>query len=383
MKIQAQRLLLTGATGIVGCEILRSLLHSPNPPEILLLLRGSDTEVIAKRRWLLKWSEAPAGRADLLRCIRGDTRRPGLGLNESDRSAARTVTRILHAGAVTGFDQTREDAYLNNVVGTNNVIEHGRHCPQIERIGIVSTVFVAGRRVGIIREDELDLNVHFNNEYERSKAVAERDAKLAMPDLPLDIYRLSIVVGRRSDGHISRLSGIYPIFRLFYEGLLAMVPGVDGQTVDLIPSDFAAAAMCFLVSGSLAPGMTYHICAGAHRSFQVNEVFPAIDAWLAASDPQWTRHGRPIPLVVGADIFARFVDVVELTGDRRLRQIIRHARRVTRQLETAKVYDTHGFDGAMAGSGVPPLPHVSEWLPTIVARGRETGWRQPARYTLI
>ena len=381
--MHAQRLLLTGATGIVGCEIVRSLLHSANPPEILLLLRGSDAEVTAKRRWLLNWSEAPAARADLLRCIRGDMRREGLGLNESDRNAASTVTRILHAGAVTGFDQTREVACLNNVVGTNNVIEHGRHCPRIERIGIVSTVFVAGRRVGIIREDELDLNVDFNNEYERSKALAEQDAQLAMRDLPLDIYRLSIVVGRRSDGYISRLSGIYPIFRLFYEGLLAMVPGVEGQTVDLIPSDFAAAAMCFLVSGSLAPGMTYHICAGSHRSFEVNEVFPAIDAWLAASDPQWPRHGRPVPLVVDTDIFARFVDVVELTGDRRLRQIIRHARRVTRQLETAKVYDTHVFDSAMAGSAVPSLPHVSEWLPKIVARGVETGWRQPTRYGLI
>jgi nucleoside-diphosphate-sugar epimerase len=381
--MHAQRLLLTGATGIVGCEVVRSLLHSANPPEILLLLRGSDAEVAAKRRWLVNWSEAPAGRADLLRCIRGDMRREGLGLNESDRSAASTVTRILHAGAVTGFDQTREVACLNNLVGTNNVIEHGRHCPQIERIGVVSTVFVAGRRVGTVREEELDLNVDFNNEYERSKALAEQEAQLAMRDLPLDIYRLSIVVGRRSDGFISRLSGIYPIFRLFYEGLLAMVPGVDGQTVDLIPSDFAAAAMCFLVSGSLAPGMTYHICAGAHRSFRVNEVFPAIDAWLAASDPQWPRHGRPMPLVVDAEIFARFVDVVELTGDRRLRQIIRHARRVTRQLETAKLYDTHVFDSAMAGSGVPTLPHVSEWLPKIVARGVETGWRQPARHGLI
>ena len=376
------RLLLTGATGIVGCEIVRSLLRSANPPEILLLLRGSDADVAAKRRWLLNWADAPAERADLLRCLRGDMRNEELSLNESDRSVATSVTRILHAGAITGFDQTRDVACLNNVVGTKNVIQHARRCPQIERIGIVSTVFVAGRRVGVIREDELNLNVDFNNEYERSKAHAEHDARLAMRDLPLDIYRLSIVVGRRTDGYISRLSGIYPIFRLFYEGLLAMVPGVEGQTVDLIPSDFAAAAMCFLLSGSLAPGMTYHICAGADRSFRVDEVFPAIDAWLSASDAKWPRDGKPVPLVVAAEIFAKFVDVVELTGDRRLRQIIRHARRVTRQLETAKVYDAREFRNAMAGSDVPSLPHVRDWLPTIVARGIETGWRQTTRYEL-
>jgi nucleoside-diphosphate-sugar epimerase len=377
-----QRLLLTGATGIVGCEIVRSLLRSADPPEILLLLRGSEAEVAAKRRWLLNWSGVPAERAGLLRCVRGDMRSAGLGLNENDRSAAGSVTRILHSGAVTGFDQSREIACLNNVVGTNNVLDHARHCPHIERIGIVSTAFVAGRRVGAIREDELDLSVEFNNEYERSKAHAERDAMLAMRDLPLDIYRLSIVVGRRSDGYISRLSGIYPIFRLFYEGLLAMVPGVEDQTIDLIPSDFAAAAMCFLVSGSLAPGMTYHICAGADGSFRADQLFPAIDAWLSSGDTQWPRDGKPVPLVVAPDIFAKFVDVVELTGDRRLRQIIRHTRRVTRQLETAKVYDTRVFRSAMAGSGVPPLPHVREWLPTIIGRGIETGWRQTTRYEL-
>jgi nucleoside-diphosphate-sugar epimerase len=380
--MNSQRLLLTGATGIVGCEIVRSLLRGANPPEILLLLRGSDAAIEAKRHWLLKWSDAPAERGELLRCLRGDMRQERLGLSETDRSAASSVTRILHAGAVTGFDQTREVACLNNVVGTNNVIEHARHCPQLGRIGIVSTVFVAGQRVGLIRENELDLNVEFNNEYERSKAHAERDALLAMRDLPLDIYRLSIVVGRRSDGYISRLSGIYPIFRLFYEGLLAMIPGVAGQTVDLIPSDFAAAAICFLVSGSLAPGMTYHVCAGADRSFRLDEICPAIDAWLSANDAQWPRQGRPVPLVVAAEIFAKFVAVVELTGDRRLRQIIRHARRVTRQLETAKIYDTSAFANAMAGSGVASLRPVREWFPTIIARGVETRWRQTTRYEL-
>jgi nucleoside-diphosphate-sugar epimerase len=377
-----QRLLLTGATGIVGCEIVRELLRGPDPPQILLLLRGSDAEIDAKRRWLLSWSEAPVERAGLLNCIRGDMRHAGLGLTGNDRSAASSVTRILHAGAVTRFDQSRETASLNNVVGTNNVIDHARLCPRIERIGIVSTAFVAGRRGGTILEDELDLDADFNNEYERSKAHAELHAQRAMQDLPIDIYRLSIVVGRRTDGYISRLSGIYPIFRLFHEGLLAMVPGAEGQMVDLIPSDFAAAAMCHLVAGSLAPGVTYHVCAGADRSFRVDEVFPAVDAWLMTSDAQWRRQGQPVPLVVSADIFAKFVDVVELTGDRRLRQIIRQTRRVTRQLEIATLYDTQAFGRAIAASGVPSLPHVREWLPRIVARGIETGWRQPPRYGL-
>ena len=100
------------------------------------------------------------------------------------RNATSSVTGILHAGAVTRFDQTVEVARLNNITGTTNVLAYGRQCPRLERIGIVSTAFVAGRRGGTIREDELDVNADFNNEYERSKAHAEYQVRLAMQELP-------------------------------------------------------------------------------------------------------------------------------------------------------------------------------------------------------
>jgi nucleoside-diphosphate-sugar epimerase len=374
-----QRLLLTGATGIVGCELVRELLRSPDPPEILALLRGSDVEIEAKRRWLCGWADVPRERARYLVAVRGDMTCAGLGFTDKDRSATHSVTGILHAGAVTRFDQTPEAARLNNVVGTTNVLTYARHCPRVERIGIVSTAFVAGRRGGTIREEELDLNADFNNEYERSKAHAERQARIAMQELPVDIYRLSIVVGRRTDGYISRLSGIYPILRLFHEGLLAMFPGAQGQTVDLIPSDFAASAIHHLFSGSFASGMTYHICAGGDRSFGLDEIFPAIDSCLTATDSAWRGRGQPLPLTVAAEVFQRFVNVVELTGNSRLRQIVRQTQKVTQQLEVAKVFDTYAFDRATAGIPALALSHVREWLPQILARGVATGWQQPSR----
>ena len=374
-----QRLLLTGATGIVGCELVRQFLRSEEPAEIVALLRGSDAEIEAKRRWLCAWADVPPERARLLTAIPGDMTAPGLGIGGRDRSTALSVTGILHAGAVTRFDQTPEVARLNNVTGTANVLAHARHSPRVERIGIVSTVFVAGRRGGTISEDELDLGVDFNNEYENSKAHAEHHARIAMQDLPVDVYRLSIVVGRRTDGCISRLSGIYPSFRLFYEGLLAMFPGAPGQTIDLIPADFAASAIQYLFAGPFASGTTYHVCAGSDRSFGLDEMFPAIDSCLTATDPAWRSRGQPAPLMVPAEVFQKFVNVVELTGNRRLRQIIRQTRTVTQQLEVAKVFDTRIFDRAIGGNPALALPHVREWLPAIVARSVATGWQQPPR----
>jgi nucleoside-diphosphate-sugar epimerase len=377
-----QRVLITGATGIVGCELVRTLLRSADPPQILALLRGSHAEVQEKRHWIREWSGVGSERADCLIALRGDMTLPGFGLGAHDQAAARSVTGILHAGAVTRFDQTPEAARLNNVVAAQNILEHARQCPQLGRIGMVSTVFVAGRRSGTIREAELDLQTDFNNEYERSKAHAEHEARIRMHELPIDIYRLSIVVGRRTDGYISRLSGIYPLFRLFHEGLLAMFPGSPGQTVDLIPADFAAEAVLHLFAGSSVPGATYHVCAGADRSFGLDEICPTLDACLAAADAAWYNRGQPLPLIVTAEVFAKFVNVVELTGNPKLQHIIRQTRTLTQQLEIGKIYDRREFNRATAENPTLQLHHARQWLPQIIAHGLALGWQSPPRLIL-
>ena len=374
-----ERILLTGATGIVGCEIVRQMLRRPDPPEILALARGTQEEVEAKRRWLCDWSEAGAPRDSHLRMLRGDMTMPGLGLEGADLERARQVTGILHAGAVTRFDQTAEQALVANVASTRALLAHARACPRLDRVGLVSTAFVAGRRTGTILEDELDLDAEFNNEYEHSKALAEQLARAAMPELPIAVYRLGIVVGRATDGRISRLTGLYPILRLFHQGLLAMLPGEEDQCIDLVPADFAAAAIHHLFARAFVPGTTYQVCAGAERSFTLDNLFPGVDTFLAAADPTWRGRGQALPMNVSAAAFRDFVGIVELTGNARLQKIIAQVATVTRQLEMPKRFDIRGFDQATRGVEGLALSHARDWLQASVTRAVATNWQQPAR----
>ncbi len=371
-------ILITGGTGIVGIEVIRQLLRRADAPALLILLRGSDDEADSKLRWILEWAEVDDERAAGLEVVRGDVTLPSLGLQEPGLSRLRSITGIIHAAAGTRFDQTAEGAFLNNVTAMRNLLAVARSCPQLQRIGVVSTSFVAGRRGGLIREEDLDLTEVFNNEYEHSKALAECEARDAMAEFPIAIYRLSLVVGRSDDGRISRLTGLYPILRLFHEGLLAMITGDPEQAIDLIPVDFAARAVIHLFEESFVPGSTLHVCAGKARSFTLGELFPAVDTYLAAADPAWVSRGQPLPVMVTPEVFRDFADIVELTGNPRLRQIIRQTNTVIRQLETPRIFDTTVFDRAMAGNGIR-LCHAREWLEPIVARGAETHWEQPRR----
>ena len=372
------KILLTGATGIVGCEIVREFLRGHGNHSIVALLRGSAEEIEIKRRWLLQWADVSDVEAGRLEVVAGDMTAPGFGLCAGDRSRLESSTTIIHAGAVTRFDQTSEAAIRNNVTSTANVIAFARSCRRIERIGIVSTAYVAGRRTGTIQEDDLDFAEGFNNEYERSKALAEREARVAMADLPIAIFRLAIVLGRSSDGCVSRLSGLYPVLRLFHSGLLAMFPGDPAQIIDLIPSDFAARAIRHLSVCAFTPGATYHICAGSNRSFTLGELFPNAASCMAAVDERWRRRGQPLPLAVDSEVFRNFIDIVELTGNPRLMEIVRQTQTVTRMLEVPKVFDTSRFERALGTTG-PSLTHVREWFQPIIARAIQTDWQHPVR----
>jgi long-chain acyl-CoA synthetase len=372
------KILLTGATGIVGCEIVREFLRGHGNHSIVALMRGSAEEIENKRRWLLQWADVSAAEAGRLEVVAGDMTAPGFGLCAGDRSRLESITAIIHAGAVTRFDQTLEMAMRNNVTSTANVIAFARSCRHIERIGIVSTAYVAGKRRGTILEDDLDFDEGFNNEYERSKALAEREARVAMADLPIAIFRLTIVLGRCSDGYVSRLSGLYPVLRLFHSGLLAMFPGEPEQIIDLIPSDFAARAIRHLLVCSFTPGATYHICAGRNRSFTLGELFPNTAACMAAVDERWRRRGQPLPLAVGSELFRDFIDIVELTGNPRLKEIIRQTETVTRMLEAPKVFDTSRLERALGTDG-PSLAHIRDWFQPIIAHAIQTDWQHPVR----
>jgi thioester reductase-like protein len=189
---------LTGASGLIG----RGLLD-----------RWRERDIVA----LTHRTPVPGARQTLV----GDVTRPELGLDSGDyaRLCAR-VTEIVHCAALTEFTAPRKEAERVNVLGTLNVLALARDCPKLERIAVLSTAYVAGRRQGLILESELEHKAGFVNVYEDSKYRMEKKLRQAMGELPIAVYRLSTIAGNARTGRVEQFNALHRALHLYYNGLV-------------------------------------------------------------------------------------------------------------------------------------------------------------------
>jgi nucleoside-diphosphate-sugar epimerase len=205
--------LLTGATGFVGGEVLARL-------------EGEDVVALVRR-------PLPG-----VRTVAGDLTAPGLGVAPG---ALEGVTEIVHCAASVSWDLPIERARAINVEGTRRVLELAAGLPDLRRLVHVSTAYVAGRFAGRFGEDDLFVGQEFRNTYEQSKAEAEQLVREA--GLPSVVVRPSIVMGDSRTGRTPVFNVLYWPLRAYARGLLREIPAPPDARVDIVPVDHVAHAI--------------------------------------------------------------------------------------------------------------------------------------------
>ena len=307
-------LLLTGATGFVGTELLARALERTDRPVTAIVRADDDRHARARMEGLLEGMFGPRAEQyrGRVRAVAGELTAPGLGLAPALRDElAERATTIIHSAASVSFTLGLEDARRVNVEGTRHVVElaelaqrrGGLHC-----YGHISTAYVAGAHAGRFSEADLDVGQRFHNTYEQTKFEAE--AFVRGRELPARILRPSIVVGDRHSGWTAAFNVLYWPLRALSRGLFAAIPADPASPVDVVSVDYVADAihaLCHDPSPVAPGGETYHLIAGRQAAALGD---------LCASACRY--FGRPTPRVVPPAQFAE-LDVSEIgLGDHAL-----------------------------------------------------------------
>ena len=247
--------LVTGYPGSIGRRLVEHISHMEPEARIFALVLSKQKESAEHHRQRLG--------SDRVVLLEGDVVDMHLGLSgEEYEQVCAEVTEIFHLAAISYLSVPKETAWQVNVDGTRNVLELARDCAHLQRLAHFSTCHVAGERLGVIAEDELDLGQAFHNVYEETKFHAEKLVQRASPSLPISIFRPSSVVGDSQTGEIDRFDGPYSLGLLLVTSPLVMplpLPGDGIAPLNVVPVDFVVQAAFALARDPRGVGRTFHL----------------------------------------------------------------------------------------------------------------------------
>ena len=349
--MKAGSLLLTGATGFVGMELLARVLEHTER-DVIALVRADDRAAQARMDDLLKTLVAPGARPHRgrVRAIAADLESPGLGLAPLVRERiAGSITAVVHCAASISFTLPLDEARQINVEGTREVVKlacEARRGGSLERFVHVSTAYVAGEREGLVSEYDGDVGQGFRNTYERTKLEAEQI--VTDSGLPAAIVRPSVIVGDSAAGWTQAFNVIYWPLQAFARGLFATVPGDPRACLDIVPVDTVADALLELLRGPVRGG-AFHIVAGADAPSNAELATMAAEAF-DAKPPVFVALGEDEGAEKRAGALVPYFSVRCTFDARRARDLL--------------------------GATPPPL---KEYFPSLMRYAREARWgKNPA-----
>lgn len=288
----SETIFLTGFPGFIAGRLVRRL--STEGARFMLLVQP---ELAARAREdVARIIEETGTPIERFQVMEGDITRPNLGLTKADGEAAHNeATMLFHLAAIYDLGVARERALLVNVTGTRHVNSFARSLLNLRRYHYVSTCYVAGRRTGLIREDELQHTAGFRNYYEETKYLAELEVEELKRELPVTIHRPSVVCGDSRTGEAAKYDGVYYLINYLrmQPALLSLVNiGNREVRLNVVPIDFVVEAMATLAGDERAAGKTVQLADPAPLT--THELFEAIAQSLAGRS---SRITVPAPLV--------------------------------------------------------------------------------------
>lgn len=270
---------LTGFPGFIAERLVERL--AADGAEFYLLVQPAFVEV-AKHSVEKIADQSGVGLENFV-IVPGDITKPGLGVEPEDLAVIREdTTDVFHLAAVYDLAVAKDLAFSVNVDGTKNVNDFVRSLPNLRRYNYISTCYVAGKRSGHILETDLKHDAGFRNYYEESKYLAELSVEKLKGEIPVTIFRPSVVVGDSRTGETAKYDGIYYLIHYLRKapGLLRVLNvGNRDVRLNLVPVDFVVEAIAAVSNDEAAVGKT--LALADPRPLVTADIFNAISKQLS------------------------------------------------------------------------------------------------------
>ncbi|MEZ5077275.1 MAG: SDR family oxidoreductase [Solirubrobacterales bacterium] len=263
------RVLVTGATGLVGLETMERLRREPDVEVVGVSRRRSATNGS-----IVAWDMAREPAPDELRG---------------------PWDAIVHAAADTRWTMTPEEAQQANVTTVGELVPLASAETHVVH---VSTAYATGLGGSVESEDLAD----YRNTYEWSKAHAERLARDSFERLT--IVRPPLIIGRREDGRAARFTGMYTVLRGIAASMVPVIVGDADAYFDVIPVDDLAELLT-ASAGEPGSGAVLTLAAGEGAP----RVEEAVEAMTLALN-RWREDAGcepfDMPRLISEDSWSRF-----------------------------------------------------------------------------
>lgn len=276
-------IILTGANGFIATQIARSLIADEEITILAFVRANDEAGAVAKlRREWWDYPELINALGTRIQAVPSDVCQANLGLDKAlYRDIVERTTHIIHTAAdwrLLPLGELRK----TNAQGTANVIAFAKEANKhhrLERLSHISTAYVAGAAAGTISEDQLTDQYGFFTDYERSKYEGELLVQAAKADLPVSIFRPSMVVGDSKTGAVKTFNTFYFPLRLYLTGKMRFMPVSRSLRINVVPVDYVAEAIAKLTFEPKAEGKTFHVVAPYESLPKLGELLDFVQKW--------------------------------------------------------------------------------------------------------
>lgn len=287
----------TGFPGFISNQLIREVLRKNDSKGkiYVLVLPNMVDKAETERAAIIRDFTLSESQFEI---IKGDITISGLAIDEEKQAQLESaVTHVFHLAAIYDLAVPKEIAYRVNVDGTRYVNEWVKSLKNLKRYTYFSTGYVAGKREGILYEDELIKPPGFKNYYEETKYEAEVLVESLKSEIPVTIIRPGIVKGHSATGETIKFDG--PYFIMNFIDRLSFMPflpklGKGDTVVNLVPVDYIIEATTYLTFADKGAGKTYHLT--DPKPYKVSELYEMMMYELLKKQP---KGSVPLALAKG------------------------------------------------------------------------------------